>query len=78
MSNDPENLTLIYLHRLDGKLDSVTEVLRDHSRRLTTLEVAVGNFAATEMSHHAHLAMRADRTDERLDRIERRLDLREA
>jgi hypothetical protein len=30
------------------------------------------------MSHYANTAVRADRTDERLDRIERRLELREA
>jgi hypothetical protein len=45
---------------------------------LTSLELAVGNLAATEMSHYANTAVRADRTDERLERIERRLELREA
>jgi hypothetical protein len=78
MTEEPQNILLRYLRKLDGKLDQVIESQRDHGRRLTALEVGVGNFSATEMSHYANGAMRADRTDERLDRIERRLDLKEA
>jgi hypothetical protein len=78
MSDDPANLMLVYLRRLDSKLDEVLATQRDHGRRLTALEVAVGNLAATEMSHYANGAMRSDHTDERLDRIESRLDLRDA
>jgi hypothetical protein len=77
MSESPENLTLVYLRRLDAKLDNVIETQRDHGRRLTSLEISLGNLAASEVSHYANTAMRADRTDERLDRIERRLDLRD-
>ncbi len=77
MADDPENLTLVYLRRLDSKLDQVMDLQRDHGRRLTALEIAVGNLAATEMNHYANSATRADRTDERLDRIERRLDLKD-
>lgn len=75
MSDQPENLVLVYLRRMDAKLDQMIETQRDHGRRLTALEVCVGNMAATEMSHYANSAMRADRTDDRLDRIERRLDI---
>jgi hypothetical protein len=78
MTDEPENLTLRYLRKLDEKLDQVIETQRDHGRRLTALEVGVGNMAAAEMSHYANSAMRADRFDERLDRIERRLDLSNA
>jgi hypothetical protein len=78
MAEEPENLILRYLRKLDEKLDQVIETQRDHGRHLTALEVGVGTMAATEMSHYANSAMRADRTDDRLDRIERRLDLREA
>ncbi len=53
------------------------QILADHGRRLTTLEVSVGSLAATEMSHYANTALRADNSDARLDRIERRLDLRD-
>ncbi len=75
MSDEPDNLILIYLRRLDAKLDGVIEVLADHGRRLTALEIAVANLAATEASHYANLALRVDRVEERLLRIERRLDL---
>ena len=78
MSDDPENLILVFLRRLDAKLDHIAATQQDHGRRLTSLELAVGNLAATEMSHYANAALRADRTDERLARIERRLDLAEA
>jgi len=78
MSDEPENILLVYLRRLDAKLDQVLETQRDHGRRLTTLELSVGHLAATEMSHYANTALRADKTDERLGRIERRLDLASA
>ncbi|HIJ62079.1 MAG TPA: hypothetical protein HPQ04_05240 [Rhodospirillaceae bacterium] len=78
MAEEPDNLMLRYLRKLDEKLDQVIETQRDHGRRLTALEVGVGNMAATEMSHYANSAMRADRTDDRLDRIERRLEIKEA
>jgi hypothetical protein len=78
MSEEPDNFILVFLRRLDGKIDQVLQTLGDHGRRLTALELAVGNLAATEMSHYANTAMRIDNMSERIDRIERRLDLREA
>jgi len=77
MSDDPDNLMLVYLRRLDAKLDQVIETQRDHGRRLTSLEIAPGNAAATEMNHYANTSLRADRVDDRLDRIERLLDLKD-
>ena len=78
MSDQPENLMLVYLRRLDGKMDQVIETQRDHGRRLTALEIQVGNLAATEMSHYANTNLRIDHLESRLDRIERRLDLQHA
>jgi hypothetical protein len=75
MTDGPENLTLVLLRRLDGKIDQILATQTDHGRRLTTLEVAVGNLAATELSHYANTAMRMDQMSERIDRIERRLEL---
>ncbi len=77
MSDEPDNLMVVYLRRLDGTIDQVIATQRDHGRRITGLELAVANLATTEMSHYANLAVRADRSDERLDRIENRLELRE-
>ncbi len=78
MAENVENLILDHLGAIRADLREVRAALQDHGRRLTTLELAGGNLAATEMSHYANTAIRADRTDERLDRIERRLELREA
>jgi hypothetical protein len=75
VTDGPENLTLIYLRRMDGKLDQMMATLGDHGRRLTTLEIAVANLAATEASHYAHTTLRIDHLSERIDRIERRLEL---
>jgi hypothetical protein len=71
----PENLTLAYLRRMDGKLDQVMTVLGVHGRRLTALEIAVANLAAAEASHYANTALRMDQMSDRIDRIERRLEL---
>ncbi|WP_343577649.1 hypothetical protein [Mycobacterium sp.] len=77
MSDQPENLMLIYLRRLDEKMDRLAEDMREVKLRLTALETAVGNLAATEMSHYAIMSDRTDRLAARIERIEARLDLRE-
>ncbi len=77
MSDEPENLMLVFLRRLDAKLDQVVDTLSDHGRRLTALEVAVSNLVATEASHYANTMLRIDGLSDRITRVERRLDLRE-
>ena len=64
MADEPDNLVLIYLRRLDAKLDRVTEDLGDVKVRLTAVEEAIVRFAH-----------RVARPETRLDGIERRLDL---
>ena len=78
MSDAPENLTLVFLRRLDAKIDRLAEDMREVKQRLTGLEIVVGNLAATESSHYAMTAERVDRLSQRIERIETRLDLREA
>jgi hypothetical protein len=75
MSDAPDNLLLVYMRRLDEKLDRVVEMQADQGRRLTLLEIAVSNLAASEMGHYASFSLRADRIEMRLDRIETRLGL---
>ena len=74
MSGQPDNLMLVYLRRLDGKMDRLSEDVADVKRRVTSLEAKVvllhGDFATQ--------SERLDRIEVRLDRIERRLDLAEA
>ena len=38
MANDPENLVLVLLRRLDGKLDRIAADMREVQRLLTTVE----------------------------------------
>ncbi len=61
--------------RLDLKLDRLTADLGEIRQRLTTLEIQGGGFVATEQSHYGQTMLRLDRFGDRLDRIERRLDL---
>lgn len=77
MSDQPDNLMLVYLRRLDEKIDRLAEDMREVKLRLTALETAVGNLAATEMSHYAIMSDRTDRLTARIERIETRLDPRE-
>ena len=70
-----DNLVLEHLRHICGGLDALREDMRDVKHRLTTLEIQVTHLASTEASHYAGLAVRMDRTDDRLDRIERRLDI---
>ncbi|HEX3576405.1 MAG TPA: hypothetical protein VHU42_17545 [Rhodopila sp.] len=71
MSDGPDNLILVYLRRIDEKLDGLASSVADLGRRVTSLENKVallhGDFAAQ--------SERIDRIELRLDRIERRLEI---
>ncbi len=73
-----DNLVLELLRTMRSDLTTVKEDMREVKLRLPALETAVGNLAATEMSHYAIIADRVDRLTNRIERIETRLDLREA
>ncbi len=64
MPNEPDNLTLVYLRRLDEKIDRVGDDLRDLKVRMTAVE-----------ENLAGVQRRIDRLDTRVERIEKRLDL---
>jgi archaellum component FlaC len=64
MPEQPENIVLVYLRRIDEKVDAVREDMREVKARLGILEI-----------QYASLSKRQDRMELRLDRIERRLDL---
>ncbi len=64
MADGPDNVVLVYLRRIDEKLDRVVEDVRDLKLRMTNLEEG-----------QAGVHRRLDRIEIRLDRIERRLDL---
>ena len=66
---------LVFLRRLDAKIDSLRDEVRDLGRRMTTLEQQVSHHDATTAGQFAILSLRLDTMGERLDRIEWRLDL---
>lgn len=78
MSDEPENLDLVYLRRLDGKMDAVQGDIREIKHRLATVELGLAGVrrdVAALAEADAMIQVRFDRVNERLDRIERRLDI---
>jgi hypothetical protein len=67
VADEPDNLILVYLRRLDGKMDRMLDDMRDLKLRMTAREEAI-----------VGLNRRMDRVEDRLDRIEKRLDLVES
>ncbi|RJF67330.1 hypothetical protein [Rhodopseudomonas palustris] len=66
MAEQPDNLVLTYLRRLDGKIDRVLDDVQDLKVRMTAVEEGL-----------AGVNRRLDRLEVRVDRIERRLELSE-
>jgi predicted nucleic acid-binding Zn-ribbon protein len=64
MADEPDNIVLVYLRRIDEKVDRLIDDVRDLKVRVTGLEENV-----------VGIHRRMDRFEARLDRIERRLDL---
>ena len=69
--SEPENLVLVYLRRLDEKMDHLLDGVQDLKRRMTLLELQV----STLHGDFAGQSVRIDRIEARLERIERGLDL---
>lgn len=74
MADEPENLTLVFLRRLDTKMDALAQGLLEVKERLGFLETSV----ASLHTQYAHLSGRMDRLELRMERVERRLDITEA
>ncbi len=64
MADDPDNIVLVYLRRLDEKVDRIVDEMLDVKVRLTAVEEGL-----------AGVNRRLDRLEIRVERIERRLDL---
>ena len=71
---ETENLILEHLRAIRATLDRHSDDLREIKERLGIVETGVGNLG----SQYASLSIRLDRLDERVARIERRLELRDA
>ena len=78
MSEEPENLVLVYLRRIDGRQERMEAMLADHGQRLSRIEFAnarlLGNQGAdAEGAALQHLQI--DRMRAEIDRLKRRLDI---
>ena len=71
MTDELENLVLVYLRRIDEKVDRMAADIQDLKHRMTSLET---QFAGMRVDM-AYLAQRIDRVEMRLERLERRMDL---
>lgn len=78
MTDRPEDLTLAFLRRLDAKVDRLADDIRDMKARQIATDLAVAGIrqdAAKDAEARAHIQAGLDA---RLERIERRLELRDA
>ena len=64
MADEPDNLVLVMLRRIDEKVDRMAFDIHEIKVRMTSLEERMSS-----------LDRRMDRLEDRVDRIERRLDL---
>ncbi|MBP1805724.1 hypothetical protein [Rubellimicrobium aerolatum] len=81
MTEEPFNLVLEHLKRIQSKLDVLSLDMGELKLRMTEVEGRLGEH--TRLFGHLEVGMsalngRIDRLDERVARIERRLDLIEA
>ena len=67
MVDEPENLILSLLRRMDSKLDRVIDDVQDLKIRMTSVEEGL-----------AGVNRRLDRIEVRVERVERKLDLVDA
>jgi tetrahydromethanopterin S-methyltransferase subunit B len=70
MSSEPEKIVLVYLRRIDEKVDRLLGDVQDLKHRVTSL----GGHVESIHGDMAAMSLRIDRIETRLDRIERRLD----
>jgi septal ring factor EnvC (AmiA/AmiB activator) len=67
MAKEPENVTLVYLRRVDERTARMADDLQDLKVRVTSVEEAL-----------ARVNRRLDRLETPVERIERRLELTDA
>ena len=81
MTDEPENLVLIFLRRIDQRQERMEQALGEVLTRLSRLEegqARVRRDQAVDAETVTHLQAQLDRYSERLERIERRLDIGDA
>ena len=73
MTDEPDSLTLRFLRRLDEKIDRIGDQLSDLSMEVRGMKTHMAGFMQSEVAQDHALAS----ISQRLDRIERRLDLQD-
>lgn len=71
MSDEPDNIVLRYLRRIDERLDPVDTSLQNLIARIGSVEGQVSGLS----KDFVRLAVPFDQMDDRMKRMERRLDL---
>jgi len=77
----PDNIVLRYLRNIDGKVDALRQDVRDVKLRLSSLESGVNGVRRDILAlaeDNARQQVANDHLDERIERIETRLNLSEA
>ena len=74
MSEQPDNILLVYLRRLDQKLDRLIDDMSDLKVRVSGVEAEIGRLRIDIAGTHSRL----DRLEHRIDLLERRQDAGEA
>ncbi len=78
MTEEPENLTLVFMRRLDGKMDALIHDVREVKVRqteTTRLLVSLRRDIVNEEETSARVQAEVDRLRNEIDRIKTRLDL---
>ena len=80
MADEPESLVLVYLRRIDAKVDAMAQDIRELKERVSSLEIAVASVRrdiAVLAETDARLQYAVDRLRDDVGRIQRRLELTE-
>ena len=67
-----------FLRRIDENVALLRADVTELKQRMSDVERQLGRNAASEMEHYASVMGRMDRTDNRIERIERRVDIADA
>jgi hypothetical protein len=73
MAEEPDNITLRQLRRMDEKLDRLGDTMSDMAVDIRSTKTHLAGFMQNEVVHDTAIASIRDR----LSRVERRLDLTE-
>ena len=75
MAEEPFNLVLEMLRAMRRDIGEMREDIRELKHRMSTVEQQVSIMIASEMSHYAGVSTRLDRIGDKIERVERRLEI---